>query len=521
MRSLADHLRSPTLGEPPDVRDGSSPAGFVEGAAGGSCGVVARFWLTVDDGGIVRTCAARVRGRAAAFAAASALCEAAPGRSIVDAASLGLGTLHETFAGMEEDDRERALVVEDAFHHALGRWALRQMRAAPEGVGDHRPRLAAALAPADQITALVGMSGGVDSAVALHRTLERPGVRAAGATLRLWIDPLAPDPEAACCSPDSVRRARATCHAAGVPHLSIDLREAFAREVVVPFVGAYAAGATPNPCVTCNGRFRLDELVRLADVVGADDVVTGHYARIVEREGVPLIARGADPAKDQSYMLAAVAPATAARLRFPLGAMHKIEVRHEAAERGLAQATAPESQEVCFLGGGDYRAFLERSEALGRPGEILLDQGDGSAPAPVATHDGIARFTPGQRRGIGIAAPTPLYVLDVDGDSGRVLVGSAERLQRREVALGELRWHHPSPPRLVRAQLRYRSRGGGAAAEVLAAGEQGVDARLRFDEPQRAPAPGQSAVLYDEGGAVLGTGLILREPAVADASSAR
>ncbi|MCZ4496135.1 MAG: tRNA(5-methylaminomethyl-2-thiouridylate)-methyl transferase, partial [Thermoleophilia bacterium] len=330
--------------------------------------------------------------------------------------------------------------------------------------------------------------------------------------------PRAPDPDAACCSPDSVRRARSTCHAAGLPHLSIDLREEFARAVVVPFVAEYATGGTPNPCVRCNGDFRIDELVRLADVVGAAEVVTGHYARIVERGGVSLIARGVDRTKDQSYMLAGIAPSTSARLRFPLGEEHKVGVRVEAADRGLRQATTPESQEVCFLGGGDYRTFLERAGALGKSGNIVLEDS-----TVVGEHRGIARFTPGQRKGIGVAAESPLYVIDVDPESGDVTVGSGVGLEQRDVSLANVRWHAPTRPERVEVQLRYRSRGGSAPGTLLAAddGDGGRTAVVRLDDEQRAPAPGQSAVFYGDDGVVLGIGRIVRTPRTAPMVGAR
>jgi tRNA-specific 2-thiouridylase len=307
-----------------------------------------------------------------------------------------------------------------------------------------------------------------------------------------------------------------------VPHLSIDLRESFAKAVVVPFVTEYASGTTPNPCVRCNGRFRLDELVRLADVLGAERVATGHYARVVHRNGVALLARGVDEGKDQSYMLAQVAPTTTARLEFPLGEERKPQVRAEAAERGLEQATTPESQEVCFLGGGDYRQFLTRAGAMGTPGELVL--ADPTSPddgTVVGTHDGVARFTPGQRKGIGVAAASPLYVLDVDPLSGRVLVGpGTAALDRTEVPLAEVEWHDPLPPERVHVQLRYRSRDGASPARLRLGSVPGR-ATLELEHSQRAPAPGQVAVLYDDEGVVLGSARILRDPALSSARSDR
>lgn len=513
MRSVRQHLDDPSLG------DGfaAPTAASADGCAGGSCGVLAHFLLEVDTDGVIVDCSARVRGRASAFATASALCEAARGRIVVDAARLGLGTLHPSFAEFDDEDRERALVAEDGFHHALGRWVLARMQDAPEGTGARRPSLPSAIADTDaRPRVVVGMSGGVDSAVAMHRLLDTHDGRVLGATLRLWIDPRAPDPEAACCSPDSVRRARATCHAAGAPHLSIDLRESFAREVVVPFVTEYATGATPNPCVRCNGRFRLDELVRLADVVGAERVATGHYVRTVERHGMTLLARGTDATKDQSYMLAQVEPATSARLEFPLGDTHKVHVRAHAADLGLEQATAAESQEVCFLGGGDYREFLARAGAMGTPGEIVM-QREG-VDHVVGTHDGVARFTPGQRKGIGVSAPHPLYVLDVDPVSGRVLVGAEDgSLARTRVRVDDVVWHDPMPPERVHVQLRYRARDGATPARVILDPDGDGTTTLEFEGTQRAPAPGQAAVLYDDDGVVLGSARIVRDPVVASA----
>src|SRR6476620_11413532 len=193
----------------------------------------------------------------------------------------------------------------------------------------------------------VAMSGGVDSAVALLRA----GPDAIGVTLRLWIDPAAPDSERACCSPEAVIAARETCHARGLPHVTLDLREEFRRAVVAPFVRGYARGETPNPCIRCNGGFRFAELLAFVKRVGAAKLATGHYARIVEHEGRLLLARGADPAKDQSYMLGRLDPRFLDRIWFPLGEQLKAETRAEAAAAGLAAAGRRESQEACFLAG--------------------------------------------------------------------------------------------------------------------------------------------------------------------------
>jgi len=336
----------------------------------------------------------------------------------------------------------------------------------------------------------VAMSGGVDSAVALLRA----GPDALGVTLRLWLDPAGPSTERACCSPDAVVRARETCHSLGLPHVTLDLREAFRAAVVTPFVEGYAAGLTPNPCMRCNGLFRFDELVDFAHRAGADVLWTGHYARVVERDGRRLVARAVHSPKDQSYMLATVAPATLEHVAFPLGGLTKDEVRAEAAAAGLAVAGRAESQEACFLGGGDYRLFLERNGVQSTPGAIVDRDG-----AEVGRHDGIWRFTPGQRRGIGVAAAEPLYALRTERAANTLVVGPREALRTRLVrADGELRILVTR----AEAKLRYRSR---SVPATVAQTDGGFE--LELDEPVEAVAPGQVAVLYDDG-AVVGAGVI-------------
>ncbi len=336
----------------------------------------------------------------------------------------------------------------------------------------------------------VAMSGGVDSAVALLRA----GPDAVGVTLRLWLDPAGPSSERACCSPDAVVRARETCHALGLPHVTLDLREAFRDAVVRPFVDGYAAGLTPNPCMRCNGAFRFDRLVDFVRRAGADVLWTGHYARIAERDGRRLVARATDPAKDQSYMLATVDPALLEHVAFPLGTSTKREVRAEAAAAGLGVARRPESQEACFLAGGDYRTFLERSGVEAAPGPIVDEAG-----RELGRHEGIWRFTPGQRRGHGVASPEPLYALRTDAASNVLVVGPRTALgARRVTADGALH----VPVARAEAKLRYRSSPIAAAVEPIEGGFS-----LELDEPAEAVAPGQVAVLY-EGDAVVGAGVI-------------
>ena len=336
----------------------------------------------------------------------------------------------------------------------------------------------------------VAMSGGVDSAVALLRA----GEDAIGVTLRLWQDPAAPDTERACCSPAAVAAARATCHALGRPHVTLDRRERFKHTIVDPFTRAYVDGQTPNPCMRCNGTFRFDELVAFTECAGADELWTGHYAQVVERDGLRLVGRSADPDKDQSYMLAAVEPALLERVRFPLGGQTKTETRAEAAWAGLAAARRAESQEACFLGGDDYRSFLERQGVRGDAGEIVDSDG-----AALGTHAGHWRYTPGQRRGLGLGAGRTLYVLGTNAATNTVTVGPREALAVSTVAaLGRLH------VRVARADVKVRHRSEPIAASVEATTD---GFRLELDEPAFGVARGQFAVLYDDG-AVVGAGAI-------------
>jgi tRNA-specific 2-thiouridylase len=336
----------------------------------------------------------------------------------------------------------------------------------------------------------VAMSGGVDSAVALLRA----GRHALGVTLRLWIDPAGPDVERACCSPEAVLAARETCHALGLPHVTLDLREEFRRAVVAPFVRDYARGATPNPCIRCNGSFRFAELIAFARRAGAARLATGHYARIAEHRGRLLLARADDETKDQSYMLARLDPRHLPRLWFPLGDQTKAETRAEAQRAGLPAARRSESQEACFLGGGDYREFLERQGLAAEPGPVEDEDG-----RELGRHEGFWQFTPGQRKGIGVAAPEPLYALRTDARRNAVVVGPRAALARRSVhARGRL---YVEATR-VEAKLRYRSPAAEATVEPTASGF-----RLHLDEPAYGVAPGQAAVLY-EGDAVVGCGLV-------------
>ena len=264
--------------------------------------------------------------------------------------------------------------------------------------------------------------------------------------------------------------------------------------MVDPFAAGYAAGETPNPCMRCNGTFRFDALLAFLERAGAEELWTGHYARVVEREGGFLVSRAADADKDQSYMLATLDPTLLTRIRFPLGTQTKRETRAEAASAGLDAARRPESQEACFLAGGDYRSFLERRGLRARPGPIRNESG-----SELGRHGGHWHFTPGQRRGLRVAAGRPLYVLRTEPDANAVVVGPRERLDATTVhAEGRL---YATVDR-VEAKLRYRS--SPVPARVCAS-NGGFS--LELEEPAQAPARGQVAVLYDDD-AVVGAGVV-------------
>lgn len=356
------------------------------------------------------------------------------------------------------------------------------------------------------------MSGGVDSSVAAC-LLAREGYDVVGVHLRLVQ--LADGVDHGCCGPTARADAEASARVAGVPFEVVDLSEPFGREVIDDFVEEHRAGRTPNPCARCNGEIKFGAFLRLAEERGADLVATGHYVR-TERgaDGRWRLRRGLDRAKDQSYMLHMLGQEALARSRFPVGAMPKAETRRLAAAFGLPTAAKPDSQELCFAPAGDAGGFVrEQASSLVRPdGEVV--HADGRV---LATHDGTFAFTVGQRRGLGVATGEPLYVVDLDAERNRVVVGPGELLARDGAELDRLSWIAGGPPRgPFEAEVRIRYRGDDVAALI----EPGpARARVRFREPQRGVAPGQSLVVYrdDE---VLGGGRIVRafrEPADARA----
>ena len=469
--SFAEHLTAP-------AGRGADIAGGFDGAAGGAaCGDLIRFTVRVE-GDRVAAAGFEAEGCGALTAAGSAAVTLTEGEPLLTAARVGAKAIAAELGGLSPGKFHAADLAADALHGALGRAA----------------RAQAALAPAASRT-LVAMSGGVDSAVAAL-LVARAGREAVAVTLELWADP-ANDAEASCCSAYAVRVARSVAHGMGMAHFTLDLREEFRAGVVDPFLAGHAAGVTPNPCVGCNGHVRLDAMVAFADALGAADLATGHYARVTD-DG--LLRGAADTAKDQTYMLSAVATATLARLRFPLGELTKPEVRALAAEAGLPVASKAESQDLCFLAGTGKAAFLARHGGLGdRPGEIVDRDG-----RVLAAHRGAHHFTVGQRKGLGVAAPEPLYVLATDADSNRVVAGARAELATRAVSLRGARLHRDAAE-VDRVKLRYRSRA--VPCRVADRGRGRVE--LELAEPVDGAAPGQTACLL-RGDVVVGWGTIAR-----------
>lgn len=350
---------------------------------------------------------------------------------------------------------------------------------------------------------LVAMSGGVDSSVAAAR-LVAAGHDVVGVTLHLWDYPDDGSVAGRCCAPEDIHDARRVADALKIPHFAFDRRELFAKEVVAPFVDGYLAGETPSPCVRCNRGVKLAELLALTERLDAAAVATGHYARRVEVDGRLELHRARDRSKDQSYFLHTVTPAALARLRFPLGDATKAEVRAEAVALGLPGANKGESQELCFVPTGHYTAFVEeRGAGRLRPGPIVDDGG-----RVVGQHDGIHRFTVGQRKALGVALGVRSYVVDVDAEDGTVRLGAREALERRSCELTELVLAEDvTTPLDCEASVRYR--GAPVRAQLV---RTATGATLRFAEPPGAVVAGQYAVFY-LGERVVGGALIARSSA--------
>jgi tRNA-specific 2-thiouridylase len=466
------------------VGRGYCPEDAFTGAAGGAaCGDLIRISLAIDPDdpdGRITDVGFDASGCGATVAAGSAAVSLLQGAPLLQAARVGPDAIARELGGLSVAKRHAAELAADALHRALGAAA----------------RERAALARMSTRT-VVAMSGGVDSAVAALLAA-RDGGQAVGVTLELWSDP-ENDGEGSCCSAQAVRGARELAHGLGMPHLSIDLRSEFRAGVVDHWLSDHAAGETPNPCVRCNGNVRLDAMLELADRLGSETLATGHYARVSDG---PLLRTAADLGKDQSYVLSALAPGSLARLRFPLGELHKPQVRELARKAGLTVAGRRDSQDLCFLAGTRQGDFLARHGGLSaRPGSIVDRAG-----RVLGEHAGAHAFTVGQRHGLGIGGTHPLYVLATDTQTNTVTVGPRKELLVRGMAVRGATLHRDG--RRVDG-VRVRSHGRRFPCRLPEGPGAGHHARLSVElrEPAERTAPGQLACMY-AGDVVVGYGTV-------------
>lgn len=355
---------------------------------------------------------------------------------------------------------------------------------------------------------VVAMSGGVDSSVAAALLVEA-GYRVTGVMMRLWAedlsDPAAPgtaEVKNRCCTDEAVNEARQVASLLGIPFHLVDYEDAFKACVVDYFVAEYSRGRTPNPCLACNRHLRFGRLLEHAQVLGADCLATGHYARVDRADGRYRLRMGVDPNKDQSYVLYVLGQEALGHVLFPLGRYTKPEVRELARRYGLPVADREESMELCFVGDDDYRGFLRRhAPQVVEPGPIL-----DTAGRVIGRHRGLPFYTVGQRRGLGIAAAEPLYVIRLDVERNALVVGPAAELGRQRLTAIDVCYvagQAPPGPVRVQAKIRYRAKLAGATWTPLEGGRAGVE----FDHPLRDITPGQAVVAY-QGDQVVGGGLI-------------
>jgi tRNA-specific 2-thiouridylase len=457
-----------------DSRLAPPPEGSFTGAAGGApCGDLVRVSVIVS-GGAIAAATFDAEGCATARAAGAVVTDLAEGSAFLEAARVGPADVSNALGGLGPQGAHAADLAADALARALGQAAASGTRLATAPDGE---RVA------------VAISGGVDSAVAALLERER-GADVVAITVKLWAD-RHNDGAKSCCSPQAVLGARGLAHRLGLPHLTLDLEDVFRSTVVDDFIDGYRAGTTPNPCVLCNGQVRIDAMLDLARRVGAGALATGHYARLADDGEGPLLSAPADHAKDQTYMLSGLSQDTLRSMRFPLAGLTKPRVREIAAGAGLPVASKPESQDLCFLAGEGKRAFLARHGGVApRPGEIVAPGGE-----VIGRHEGHHEFTVGQRRGLGIGAPQPLFVLATDAESNRVVVGTRDELATRRVRLRDATLHRPGG-RVDRVRLRYRSKPIDCALEPVAAGRHEA-LEVALAEPAYGVAPGQTACLMD------------------------
>ena len=354
-------------------------------------------------------------------------------------------------------------------------------------------------------TVAVAMSGGVDSS-AVAAMLKDEGYDLIGLTLQLWNqrrlagrEGMPEQVQGRCCSIDDVYDARRVAEVLGIPYYVVNEQERFERDVVRPFVSEYLAGRTPIPCSLCNNHLKFDQLLARARQIGADRIATGHYARneYDPERGRWILKRGADTSKDQTYFLFGLTQEQLSRTLFPLGGYRKPEVREIAAEHGLRLAAKPDSQEICFIPGGDYKQFIDAY--LDEQGETIPDTAGNlvsTSGEVVGRHGGIHNFTIGQRKGLGVSSPNPLYVLQIDHDSHRVTVGAGAEATSPMLRARGVNWIS-IPELTVEMRVRVKIRHRHEPAWATLRNPDGEDVEVRFDEPQRAVTPGQAAVFYD------------------------
>ena len=352
------------------------------------------------------------------------------------------------------------------------------------------------------------MSGGVDSSVAAY-LLKQQGFDVIGVTMKVWPQDCISRAEDKCCGPGAIADARGVAHTLGIRHYVVDESDHFQKTVIDYFAAEYKSGRTPNPCVICNEKLKFGSLWEKARSLGAAYIATGHYAIIEHRAGRAVLRKGRDSRKDQSYFLFSLSRDQLLRALCPLGTMSKPEIRAIAREIGLQVADKADSQEICFVPGNDYKAFLKSHMGSGEfhPGGIYDKAGN-----RIGRHDGIEMFTIGQRKGLPGGSPRPLYVVDIDPGTGSVIVGGEEDLSTGEFEIGNAVWHSmdPAPDQPFEATVKIRYAHPGTPATVTPGA--GGSARVRLHEPQKAVTPGQAAVFYD-GDTVLGGGWICRKDA--------
>lgn len=501
-RELFDHYLHDESRKGPAAEDA-----FTGAAGGAACGDYSRLSLSVSDGRIDGV-TLDSGGCGSTIAATAAVAEMVDGLPVLEAAVIDVAAVDAAIGGLTPAKLHAAQLATDALHRALSNVASSPLDLAdapesgeggpPEEPPHHLRRRGASLSSPRRVA--VAMSGGVDSAVAALLAREE-GAEVVGITVKLWADPET-DGAKACCSPEAVLGARGLAHQLEIPHFTLDLEADFRRRVVDRFISGYAEGSTPNPCILCNGEVRLAAMIDLAERLGAERLLTGHYARIVEDAEGPLLATAADQAKDQSYMLAALPTELLRRLGFPLTELTKAEVREIAARHGLAVvARKAESQDLCFLAGQGKRGFLRRHGGLREWEGAIVD----SSGRTLGRHRGHHDFTVGQRRGIGVSAPEALYVLATDAATNTVTVGTRTELKKRSVRVRDAVLYRDGSE-VDAVKLRYRSRALPATVSVAGKGRH---PSLDVDLGEAFPgvAPGQTAVLM-AGDRIVGHGTI-------------